>query len=363
MKIAIDVSPLEENRNIAHKVRGTGFYLQNLKRFLLKYHIENEYIFFTRGEKLPNNVDLVHYPYFEPFFLTLPFKKKFKTVITVHDLTPLVFPEHFPSGIKGKIKWVIQKKSLRKADAIITDSESSKKDIIKFTGVNEDKIHVIYLAAGEEYKKVQSSKLKVKSLRARYQLPEKFVLYVGDATWNKNLPRLVQAIKKVNIPLVLVGKALSQKEIDITNPWNKDLVTVQKLINEDKNIITLGFIPTEELVTIYNMATVFVMPSLYEGFGLPILESMQSGCPVITSKEGSIPEIAGDSAYFVDAYSADSIAEGISKVFSNEKIRKELSKNGIENAKKFSWVETAKKTNTVYKKVFNKNKNLVESSS
>lgn len=356
MKIAIDVSPLAKIQNFAHKVRGTGFYIENLKRSLLSYFPENKYTFFVRGENVSRDIDVVHYPYFDPFFLTLPFKKKIKTIITVHDLIPLVFPEHFPSGIKGKIKWEIQKRLLINADAVITDSNSSKKDIIKYTGINASKVDVVYLAAGEEFRKVENGELKVENLREKYNLPEKFVLYVGDATWNKNLPRLIQAIKNTNIPLVLVGRAITQKGIDVTNPWNKDLVAVQKLIAGDNNIISLGFIPTDELTFLYNMATLFVMPSLYEGFGLPILEAMESGCPVITSKEGSIPEVAGDAAFFVNAYDVDNIAKGIIKVFSDDKVRKSLSEKGIKNSKKFSWKETAKETYKIYEKVFKEDK-------
>src|SRR6266498_267897 len=101
MKIAIDVSPLQTG----HKVRGVGFYLKHLKKSLLHYYPENQYIFFSHGAKLDKTIDVVHYPYFDPFFLTLPILKKHKIVVTVHDLTPLVFPQHFPAGLKGKFKW------------------------------------------------------------------------------------------------------------------------------------------------------------------------------------------------------------------------------------------------------------------
>src|SRR6185437_13912066 len=100
MKIAIDISPLQSG----HKVRGVGFYLSYLKKALLEFYPENEYIFFQQGATINHSVDLVHYPYFDPFFLTLPFINKYKTAVTVHDLTPLVFPQHFPAGIKGKLK-------------------------------------------------------------------------------------------------------------------------------------------------------------------------------------------------------------------------------------------------------------------
>lgn len=354
MKIAIDVSPLEKSQNIAHKVRGSGFYLQNLKRSLLKYCSENEYIFFIQGDKLPDNIDLIHIPYFEPFFRTLHSYKQARTVVTVHDLTPLVFPEHFPYGVKGKIKWILQRNSLKKADIIITDSESSKKDIIRFTGIAEDKIRVVYLAAGEEYKRIQDSESRIKNLKKKYGLPDKFALYVGDATWNKNLPRLIKAVEKINIPLVMVGWALIQRNIDRSNPWNEDLIEVQKSCENNKNIVLPGFIPTEDLVCVYNFATVFVMPSIYEGFGLPVLEAMSCGCPVITTKQGSLPEVAGNAAYFVDAFNVDDIADGINNVFKDNKLQKRLSLSGIENSRKFFWEKTARETYSVYDKTIKK---------
>jgi len=349
MKVAIDVSPLETG----HKVRGVGFYLSNLKDALLKYFPENEYIFFEGGEKLPADVDLVHFPHFEPFFLEMPLYKRFKTVVTVHDLTPIVFSQAFLRGLKGEIKWQMQRYSLRRADAIITDSESSKKDVIKYVGIKEKKVSVAYLAAGEQFKQLEIKNFKLE-IQKRYGLPDRFALYVGDVTWNKNLPRLIDAIKKINIPLVMVGKSLVSEEYDKNNPWNTDLNRVNELTRGDDNIMKLGFVSSEELVQIYNMATVFVMPSLYEGFGLPILEGMACGCPVITSKEGSIPEVASNAAFYVNAYDVEAIAAGIKKVFSDKQLQEELSKKGLENVKKFSWGKTAQETNAVYKLVSDK---------
>lgn len=355
MKIAIDVSPLKNSKSLHHRVRGTGFYIENLKKSLFKYYPQNEYIFFTKEQDLPSDLDLIHYPYFEPFFLTLPFHKRHKTVVTVHDLTPFVFPEHFPVGLRGKLKWWIQKMSLGRADAVITDSQSSKNDIMRFANIPESRIAVVYLAAGEQFKRIKNQKSKINSIKTKYGLPEKFALYVGDATWNKNLPRLIEATKKADIPLVMVGKALKEERFDQKNPWNKDLVAVQNLSKKEKNIIRLGFVSTEELVLLYNVGTVFVMPSLYEGFGLPVLEAMQCGCPVVTSKEGSLPEVGGEAALYVDAYSKDNIARGISEVFSSVQARKKLSAKSLEQAKKFSWEKTVAKTFQVYESIYEKN--------
>jgi len=349
MKIAIDVSPLQTG----HKVRGVGFYLEHLRKALLDYHPENEYTFFTRGEKLPDNIDVVHFPYFEPFFLALPIYNRFKTVVTVHDLTPIVFPKAFPRGLKGELKWQMQRRALKNANAIVTDSDSSKKDIIKFVKVNPDNISVVYLAAGEEFR-VLDKGLWSKEIRKKYNLPNKFCLYVGDVTWNKNVPRIINACKLTNVPLVLVGKALAATDFDRNNPWNKDLLEVNLLTEGQKNILKLGFIDTKDLISIYNFATVFVMPSLYEGFGLPILEAMACGCPVITSREGSLKEVAGNAAFYVDAYNETDIAEGIKKLFKNKQLQNEFKQKGLEQVKKFSWEKTALETIRTYEKVLNK---------
>ncbi len=352
MKIAIDVTPLNDNRLLSHRVRGTGFYIQNLNKSLLEFFPENEYTFFSRGEKLDKDIELVHYPYFEPFFLTLPFSEKYKRVVTVHDLTPLVFPEHFPSGIKGKIKWQIQKSNLLKSNIVLTDSHSSKKDINKYAGIVAEKIDVAYLAAGGEFRKLEIGNWKLE-IRDKYKLPKQFILYVGDVTWNKNLPRFIKAVSGIDVPLVLVGKTLTETNFDKFNSWNQDLLETQKLISENNKITALGFVTTDDLVRLYNSASVFVMPSLYEGFGLPILEAMQSGCPVITSREGSLPEVAGEAAHYVDAYNTKSIAEGINEVFENSKLQTKLSEKGLDQAKKFTWKNTAEKTIEVYKRVVN----------
>lgn len=362
MKIAIDVSPLKND----NKIRGVGFYLEHLKNSLVKYFPENEYVFFERGEKLPEKIDLVHFPYFEPFFLALPLYKRYKTVVTVHDLTPLVFPDNFPKGLKGQLKWQMQRFSLKQTKGIITDSECSKNDIIRLVGVKEKMIDVVHLAAGEEFKKLEigpadsfqtgsrTNEIRRENwkqeIKRKYNLPDSFVLYVGDVTWNKNLPRLIDAIKTTDISLVMIGKSLVNENYDKTNPWNHDLVRVQELSNDDKQIIRLGFIETEDLVSIYNIATAFVMPSLYEGFGLPILEAMACGCPVITTKEGSLKEVAGNAAQFVDGYDLNSIAKGIGDVFESKVLQDDLREKGFTNVAKYSWKLTAQKTIEAYKK-------------
>lgn len=348
MKIAVDISPLASGHYLQHRVRGTGFYVTNLKDSLQEYFPKNEYIFFKRGDNVPGDVDLVHVPYFEPYFITLPIKKSKKTVVTVHDLTPLVFKEKFPAGIKGKLKWEVQKKALQNADFIITDSHSSKNDIHKFTGISMNKIEVVYLAAAKHFKKTNSSN---KKLIKKYKIPEQFLFYVGDATWNKNLPNLIKAVNKTSYNLIIAGNAFVNKDYDKTNPWNHDLHEAQVLAGSNKNIYPIGYVSDQDLVDLYNLAKAFIMPSFYEGFGLPILEAMQSGCPVITSRAGSIEEVADSAAYFVEPDNIDSIVNGINEVMENESIRNALSEKGLSQAKKFSWQDTADETNKVYEKI------------
>lgn len=347
MNIAVDISPINNSNESNHKVRGVGKYITLLSDNLEKYDKKNSYSFFSRGQILNKKIDVIHYPYFEPFFLSLPIFKKTKTVVTVHDLTPLVFAEDFPKGVKGFLKWQIQKMALKNTDALITDSHASKKDIIKIVGVLPHKVSVVYLSAGEEFKIINNSELIIQNLRKKYNLPKHFGLYVGDATPNKNLPRIIEAIKKVKTPLVMVGRALVS-DFDSKNPWNKDLASVSLQTENNPLFVKTGFVPTNDLAALYNMAEFLVMPSLYEGFGLPVLEAMACGCSVITSKEGSLEEVAGDGAFYVDPYSVESIAEGIEKVFNDKKLQEELSEKGLENVKKFSLKKTIQDTSAVY---------------
>lgn len=347
MKIAIDISPL----HTGHKVRGVGFYVERLQSALTANFPQLQFFFFSDPEDIPPDTDIVHYPYFDPFHLTLPKKMNYKIVVTIHDLTPLVFPRNFPSGIRGRLRWEIQKRRLGNVDAVITDSKASKKDILRLTKLSSSNVHTVYLSAGEEFKRIAHDAVLWENIRKKYSLPEKFVLYVGDVTWNKNVPRLIEAVQKAHIPLVMVGKAFVHKEFDENNVWNADLVRVKGLVKGDKNISLVGFVPTEDLVLLYNMASVFVWPSVYEGFGMPILEAMQCGCPVITSDEGCMPEIAGESAYYFKGYDTESLSESISTVYHSEKLQKELIIKGFMQAKKFSWIKTAEQTVDVYKKV------------
>lgn len=348
MRIAIDKSPLNRDNLAQHKVRGSGTYIRELINNMSLYDNKNSYTVIENKSVPLSGFDLVHYPYFEPFFLSLPLRVKIPAIVTVHDLIPLVFPKMFPVGVKGRLKWEIQKQALKNKNLIVTDSESSKKDIVKITSISPKKIRVVPLAASKVFRK----KTKERRVLKKYNLPGDFILYVGDATWNKNLVRIAEAVKKTNTNIVMVGKALGSENYDKKNAWNKELASFQEIIKNDNHFFLPGFVENEDLNDLYNLANIFLMPSLYEGFGLPVLEAMQAGCPVITSKLGSLEEVGGDAPRYVDANDSDSIAKGIEELLDNKRVLEEMSEKGLKQAKQFTWEKFVTDMEKVYEDVF-----------
>ncbi|MBI3576807.1 glycosyltransferase family 4 protein [Candidatus Gottesmanbacteria bacterium] len=340
MHIAIDTTSLATG----HKDRGIGTYTKELIRSLQKYEKKHSYSFFVRGEKVPENIDLVHYPYFDHFFLTLPLQKPKPTVVTVHDLIPFVFPDKFPRGLKGTFTWQIQKFSLRGATRVITNSQQTSKDLVRFTDFPRDKIDTIHLAPSKSFRKV--NRIEAERIKRKYHLPDTFILYVGDVNWNKNILGLLTAFQNLKTSLVLVGSAFNDGGLFEMQQIN-ELTHALRLDNVVKK---LGFVPEEDLVGIYNLATVCIEPSFYEGFGLPVLEAMACGCPVVCSYAGSLKEIGGP-AISVDPYDPKSISSGILYVLSmHDTQREELIKKGIVWAAQFSWKKVAAETVASYEK-------------
>lgn len=328
-----------------HKYRGIGFYTKNLLESLQK-NKDLEVIEFNKDSEIAK-VDLIHYPYFDLFQNTLPFQKHFPTVVTIHDVTPLKFPRNYPSGIRGSFNNLLQKVSLKTVKAVITDSEASKNDIPKYLGVNPAKIYVVHLAGGTFYRKIKDLKILGK-VKDKYRLPEKFAIYIGSVNWNKNLLNLTQACLEAGLDLVLVGKDFENRD-NLGHPERQSYRQFLKKYKENPQIHILGYIIDEDLVGIVNLANVLLLPSYYEGFGLPILDAQNCGTPVITSNISSMPEIAGKGALLVDPNSSDSISEGISQIIKNPEIRSNLIKLGFENVKRFSWEKCARETIEVYK--------------
>ncbi len=346
MKIGFDITPLRDG----NKIRGVGSYANLLLEELKKSN--NLEIKEFYDDKSLSEVDLVHHPFFDLFKPTLVIQKKFPTVVTIHDVIPLVFPEHYPPGIKGKFNLLHQRIALRSVKAVITDSYASKKDINKYLNIPENKIYPILLAPSDHFKRIKDEK-ELTRIRNKFSLPEDFALYVGNINWNKNLINLAQSCVETNTHLVMVGKSF--KTVDINH---RELLSFKVFMeNYSGNpLIQIidEFVETDELVGFYSLAMFTLFPSFYEGFGFPILESQACGTPVITSDLSSMKEISGDSAFLVNPASVESIKEAILKIREDANLRKTLIDRGYSNVKKYSWEKAAQETVNVYEKVINR---------
>lgn len=343
LRIALVEPPL-----VGHIHRGTGVYTRNLVDELQK--IPNITVSMVKYPDPLDMFDLVHYPYFDPYFLTLHLFKHKPSVVTVHDLIPLKFPRHFPAGIRGKGKWYIQRLAVGSASAIITDSEASKKDIIRFTGIFSEKIHTVYLGVGGLFRPM-SNRRDAERTKKKFGLPNRFLLYVGDINYNKNIPALLEAYAMVkdkfpDTHVVLIGKGFTEESPLLARI--KEFIRLRKL---DSTVHRLSDLSEAELVHMYNLATLYVQPSLAEGFGLPVLEAMSCGCPVVASDVSSVGEIAGDAALLADPESPEEIAHSIERLLLDRDLCKSLKEKGIIHAAKFTWKKTAEQTVEVYKSV------------
>lgn len=343
IKIGIDIGPLTDG----NKDRGVGFYVQNLLDALKKY----DYLEIIEGHTVDDfkNVDLIHYPSFDLFKRTLPINKLKPVVVTIHDVTPLVYPKAYPAGIMGSINLAIQKHSLKNVKAVITDSNASAIDLAKYLGIKKTLIHLVYLSAGDEFKRLKD-KTKISLVKDKYNLPDKFVVYIGNVNWNKNILRMAEAAVKMNVCMVFVGKGFEDHDPK-DHVELKEYKEFLRKYGENKDIKRIGFVPSGDLVGILSLSSVCFFASIYEGFGLPILEAQSCGVPVITSRSSSMPEVAGEGALYVDPFNVEEMTEALNKVLSDNVLSARLVAKGHENIKKFSWEKTAAMTIGVYSSV------------
>ncbi len=294
------------------------------------------------------NADITHITKFHPFFISLPFKKTSrKVILTIHDLIPLIYPYNYPPGLKGKIRFLINKYLIKKnIDQIITISETSKKDICRFLDVEPKKVSVVYIAPKKSIKKLKPGVWE-NELRERYNLPKQFILFDHGVNYNKNIPALIKACRKIKVQLAIVGKETeSIGNLDLNHPELAHLKGV-----DFSDVIKLGYVSDDDLNKLFNLATCYVQPSFYEGFGMPVLEAMVAECPVIAAKTQALVEVGEGACLFADPKNSDDIAEKILEVVNSKALREELTKAGKELVKKFSWEKTAKETLEVYKHV------------
>lgn len=346
MKIGFITSPL----TTGHAGRGVGFYTQNLLDHLdLAAKQKGHEVVRLEDASHAAGLDLIHYPFFDLYFRTLPMTSEVPFVVTVHDAIPLEFPDRYPSGLRGGLNLAIQRIALSRCRKIITDSYASVKAIHKYLHVPHEKIKLVYLAPAPYYKKVSDTK-SLSATAKKYHLPKTFILYVGDVNWNKNLYGLIAAAKNLKIPLVLVGKQSAiLDQADLNHPELSHLRPILDLINRpDSQVYRLGFVPDVDLVNIYNLASVYCQPSFAEGFGLPVLEAMACGTPVACSKTHSLPEIAGSAAIYFDPANVDSITWSLKSLLGDKAETEKLIRLGAVQVKKYSWDYTAKGTVQVY---------------
>jgi glycosyltransferase involved in cell wall biosynthesis len=364
MRVAIDARKLHDF--------GIGTYIRNLLRHLARIDQDTEYVLLCRDADLhvPDQLgenfravretsrnyslrEQVHIPYvlmrerpdvYHAPHYVLPPAVPCRSVVTIHDTIHLAFPQYLPNrgayAYARSLMWAATKRS----DRILTVSESSKRDIIHYFNVDPEKIVVVYNALDERFSTEPPAE-EIARVRERFQLDHGFVLYVGNIKPHKNLVRLIEAFDGLrregfdDLKLLIIGDEISK--------WPALRRAVHRL-KLHKHVRFLGFQSDETLASLYRLAAVFVFPSLYEGFGLPPLEAMASGTPVVTSNVSSLPEVAGDAAVLVDPYDTTAIKEGIKRVLIDPTLREELRRKGLQRAREFSWERSVGRTREIY---------------
>jgi glycosyltransferase involved in cell wall biosynthesis len=291
-------------------------------------------------------LDLAHVPYFaSPLLPALP------TIVTIHDLIPIVLPA-YRARVLVRLYTGLAVAAARRAQLILTDSESSRRDILARLGVPAGRVWVIYLAPGPGYLPV-TNQARLEMTRSKYHLPERFILYLGGFDRRKNVHGLLQAYKSASgvlgqeYSLVLAGRLPTEESAVFPN-LKRAIAELQM----GETILPIGWVAEEDKPALYTLASLFVYPSLYEGFGLPVLEAMACGTPVVSSRAASLPELVGEAGLLVAPAEVMQIAQAMVSVLSDETLRLELRAKGLAQAQKFSWQKTAQQTLAAYREVF-----------
>ena len=301
------------------------------------YNILTQKLKISHNFLMSTKSDIYHF-----FNFTIPKNIKGKVIITIYDTVFFSAPETM-----GDMKAISEYKyAAERSDLIITISESAKSDIIKHFNVDEKKIQIVTPGIDLQKYSYNYTDIELENIRKKYDLPKSYILYLGTIEPRKNIERIVKAFKnykkEVNddLKLVIVGK----------KGWKYD--DIMKLIESMRtDIIITGYIDEEDKIPIYKLAQIFVFPSLYEGFGMPVLEAMASGTPVVTSNISSMPEVAGDAGILVNPFNENEIFEAYKQILSNKKLQKEMIEKGLEQAKNFQWKKSVEVLEKVYEKM------------
>jgi len=291
-------------------------------------------------ELATTDLDVLHSPDFIP-----PFRRNCKSVITVHDLNFLLYPDFLTPESASYYGQIDQ--AVRRCDYIIAVSESTKRDIVQLTGAPENKITVVYEAAHPIYRPLQDRQM-VERVKERFAIQRDFILFVSTIEPRKNVPTLLRAYKQLldnyraDVDLVLAGE----------KGWLFDKVfTLMQELNLQERVHFLGRVSAEDLLRLYNAAQVLVHPAFYEGFGLPPLEAMACGTPVVVSNTSALPEVVGDAALLVDPREVDEITVASWRLLSDQALRQQMIEKGLKRARLFSWRKAASETLSIYRRL------------
>jgi len=286
--------------------------------------------------------------YHSPYYL-MPYVPGIPAVLTCYDLIPLIYPQYF-SLLKRLVYWVAHTLAFKTARMILTISQTTKDDLIYYFHLDPKRIIVTPLAADPHFQ--PQSHDRIAALRQKFALPEQYILYFGSNKPHKNLLYLVKAFAQFRIQ-----NPKSKTRLVIAGHWDERYPDAKKLTHESglkDQIIFIGPVEESDLPALYSGATLFVFPSLYEGFGLPVVEAMACGVPVVCSNTSSLPEIAGDAALLVDPFDVNTLAVTMGRALTEEGLRRKMREKGLEQAERFSWERTGRETLEVYLGVTNR---------
>ncbi|MBA2450006.1 MAG: glycosyltransferase family 4 protein [Chloroflexi bacterium] len=290
-------------------------------------------------------IDLLHCPYF-----AAPLVRLHPTVVTIHDVIPLVLPEYRRRETSRIYSQLVSFTSKR-ADAIIAVSEHSRRDIVRVLGIPADKISVIGNAVHPGYYPITDSWL-LAAVRERYNVARKYILYFGGFDSRKNVQRIIRSYAALPAPLRAEYQLVIAGRLHLLgHPLYPDPRPLVRELDLGDRIIFTGQIREQDKAPLYSGATLFVFPSLYEGFGMPVLEAMACGAPVITSRLSALPEVVGDAGALVDPYSEPAITETMGELLADPKRRSELGARARARSRNFSWRQVAEQTVQVYEHV------------
>lgn len=270
--------------------------------------------------------------------LSVPLLSSRPSVFTLHGAEQFAVPQVFAASDRFYTR-IMMPIFCRRATAVISTTRMGVNEIVRYIGADRRKLHPVHEAAHPRFRPLPAAELT--AVKERYQLPDRFILFVGGLNPLKNFSNLLRAMALLedDVPLVAVG-FLRWK-------YERDVALVEELGLRNR-VRQTGFVPDEDLPAIYNLAALLVLPSLYEGFGIPILEAMACGCPVVTSRTGCGPEVAGQAAVLVDPHRPESIAAGIRRVLADPALAAELVRRGLDQAAGFSWQKAARESLAVY---------------